>query len=172
MPEKTLVHASFTTINTFRPLTHFGSMAAAVEVMQNRIGANRVPTGAQQVHLHHVKVTLSNPIRSLKDFGSPRPMVYVQYLADQLHSDHGAAYVGFISTHRDELTRIGGGDASIRSPKLQEMLDYVADLFRQHRYDGIIYINEVEDKGSESWVIIDSAQAQILRVEQRPVAGF
>lgn len=172
MPEKTLIHASFSTINTFRPLTHFGSRAAAIAVMKNRIRDGRVPVGGQQVHLHHVKVTLNNPVRSQRDYGSPRPMVYVQYLADQLHPDHGPAYLGFITPHRDALTRIGGGDASIRSPKLEQMLDYVADLFRQHGYDGIIYTNEVEDKGSESWVIIDNSQAQTLRVEQSPVAGF
>ena len=48
----------------------------------------------------------------------------------------------------------------------------VADVFRDRGYDGIIHTNDVEDRVSGSWAIIDGSQAVIGPVEQRPITDF
>ena len=173
MPQRTLVHASFGRISGFLPLSHFGTMAAAAHVIRNRVAAGRVPPGANNVLFHHVRVTLGSPVESREDLGSPRPVTCLLYLAHHLNAQVTQPSLDFFVRHRTELERIGGGNLkNDNNPRITEMRQYVADVFRNQGYDGIIYTNEVEDRGSESWVVIDGAQAVIERVEQRPITDF
>lgn len=172
MQKGKLVHGSFQHIQSFKPLSHFGTRDAALEVVRNRFAANRIPAGAAQILFHHVEITLQNPVISQKDYGPPNPATCLLYLAHGQIELSAQKRHEFHMKHLRRLTEIGGGNLTIRSPKLEEMREYVTEVFSQTGYDGIIYTNEVEDRGNKSWVITDPSQVKLERIETIPIASL
>lgn len=139
-------------IEAFAPLSHFGSRAAALAR-----GGTRAK-GGTAVTLYEVALDLAKPAR-ITDLpsGSSRPAVHgFLRLLDQLHYDtHPAILSGL------ERRRIFAAAAPFGQNQAAG-LAALADILEARGIDGFCYLNQFEDPGSRSWIILRSSQARII----------
>jgi hypothetical protein len=131
-------HGTTDTINQFRPLTHFGTEAAARDRMDYKKNTNG--------KIYKVQLDIRNPF-TIKDFpGIHYDRVYAFELRDKKK----------ISQEEMEKITMLQDPAQLRAALLAKV--------RELGYDGFVYKNRYEDKGNISYVILDPSQAKILEV--------
>jgi hypothetical protein len=165
----TAYHGTFERLRLpFRPLSHFGSMNAAQDrlkaVQKTSMKAARKLHGTRPMApwlvssmqhqarraegtptIYRVTLSMRNPVR-IKDSAvqhSPRLLAFALNDAKVLT--------------REEMLSVSLADDDAQAEQL-------IGLLRAKGYDGIVYKNRYEDRGSDSYVILDATQ--IIAVEE------
>lgn len=119
-------------ITSFKPFTHFGSLRAA----RDRLNHNYVDAPE---YIYKVKLNIKNPMR-VRDKNK--------------NHDSFAVLKGQISDREEYMTT----DEYYKINSPEDLLNHI----KSKGYDGIVYFNQYEDVGSESYIILDPSQAQII----------
>lgn len=153
---KLLFHGSDRLLaHPFRPFTHFGTYRAALERVTSKVWkANHhwdevrneyvTNTGAQ-LYVYPVVVAICSTLR-ITDLKGVIKVHTPIMLADLLHYDMPKQIL--TSAERDEV--IGAGDGGYET---------IAKLLNNKGYDGLVYKNNHEDRGSDSWITLADGQA-------------
>jgi hypothetical protein len=142
-------HGTIRDIDGFLPLSHFGSYRAAMERLTSRNGTICIPTGRnreefcpERARIYQVRLSIFNPIE-IPDLGIQHSVRHFVDLLIDRYSDVESL----------QLLK----DKQVTEPMLISCLKGLG-------YDGFIYTNHSEDKGSKAHVILDSSQAIIENV--------
>tara|TARA_B100000686_G_scaffold354853_1_gene467707 strand:- start:6699 stop:7316 length:618 start_codon:yes stop_codon:yes gene_type:complete len=129
----------------FRPLTHFGSAAAAKSIFEKRLAQHMMygpPSQPKNFRTYPVVLNLQNPLR-IRDIGSDWNVYFYRELCRL--SDK-------ININQNELTDIFMDDENWCARMISKL--------RACGYDGFEYINKAEDPGSLSYMIFSAAQVR------------
>jgi hypothetical protein len=135
-------HGSTTRIDgAYRPLTHFGTRAAALA----RALHQAHKAGLDAIWLQEVRLDVRHPF-TMTDIGQHS----VIRMIDHLHYDH--------RPRRDRLPTSARDRVFAAMPDGCEVETFAA-VTREHGFDGYGYVNVHEDPGSTSIIILESDQA-------------
>lgn len=139
-------------IETFRPLSHFGSRAAALA------RAQASSKGGEPVTIYEVALHLANPIliKDLPGEGPRSPVHSLVRLVDFLHYDMRPTLLS-----ASERQRIFAAAAPFARDEVAGAA-LLADILAARGIDGFGYPNRFEDPGKTSWIILRSNQVKIL----------
>lgn len=176
--QEPLYHGTMADITEFKNLSgnigiHVGTRAAAGERLSNTrmptdnetatrleedfSKGDRLPLGAEEEGGHNilpVYVSIKNPLR-VKDTGFYDPKVFMDFLPEELKAKAMERWPSNVSKKGDQYEFSGfdrNGDVGIDIDEIRQWLEY--DL----GYDGIVYQNEVEDAGQDSYVVFNPEQ--------------
>jgi len=145
-----LFHASPAIIRQFRPLTHFGSRAAALHRGQAK--------GAR--HIYTVAFDPGKQLR-IDDLSAENGAVHSWLkLADLLHYEAKA-----ITQEDRNAVFAAAGDDQTRSRRAAGTL---ARILSQAGWNSVVYRNQFEDVGSDSFLCLSSSQVRIVEVRPLP----
>lgn len=122
---------------------HFGTAEAARE----RLGAEKLREQAGRPRVLKVALSISNPLR-LRDARSWGPY----HVYDMMRSGRSAI------RNRDDIPVPRTGDA--------DYLNTVVKYLKGLGYDGIVYRNEYEDRGSDSYIPFSAEQVTVLAEDE------
>ncbi len=140
VPPTRLFHGSIHKVSEFRPLTHFGTLRAAVERLSARNGASG--------YIYPVSLSITNAL-VVPDGDAilrHKPSTYVMRFEKQ----------GIVSGEQ--------ANTVIRTSVLDSDMAASAApcaMLRELAYDGLCYRNRYEDVGSTSWCTFSSDQVTI-----------
>lgn len=134
-PMQIVFHSSPVQIDTFYPFTHFGTKRAALERIEEVQSTNE-----QTFYLHEVELSIERPLR-IYDDGTDRAMGGL--LIDAVPSFEQAE--ALLDT--DDPTRA------------------FQDWLVGEGYDSLVYANQIEDVGSDSYVNVFASQARLIGIE-------
>lgn len=137
---------------SFAPLSHFGTRAAALARARSsgKIG--------QTMILYQVELELGSVLR-IPDLAASGPRSALHSwlrLVDHLHYD--VSPPAFSTTERDEIliaAAPAGQDATAGTEALIRILS-------ARGIDALAYVNQFEDPGSTSWIVLRPTQVRIL----------
>lgn len=145
----TAYHGTDAEIDQFYPLTHFGSLSAALGRMKDK----KMGTG----RIYQVTLDIKNPatIKDLKSV-SHGPIATTHALTGKKN----------VFSHEEMLDIVTHPDLDIMdfaANKQATMKKLIAAL-QAKGFDSIKYINKVEDPGHTSYIILDPAQVNVVKV--------
>lgn len=160
---KKYYHGSFNNdIHSFWPLSHFGTYQAALECVNNaqkwRSNADIracSPTDNSPLEkcIYEVEIDFTNTCSvQAKDLGSPRPggiLLGIQSFNNDLIKDLDKAIKQ--AANLVEKNEFGG-----QRLKHSNAREFVQSFLSGKKIDYVSYINDVEDKGSESIVLVNT----------------
>lgn len=155
-----IFHSSFTAdLTEFLPLTHFGTCAAARDNIERSRKKNQY-NGLG--YIYKCNVTSPGNIISIPDPGSPRPYAIVTSLAkSKFFAPSGDCETNLKASSqiRMELTKLMDEDESETSPCDKKLYrrcrGHLANFLTSRDVKMMSYKNEVEDKGSTSFIVVD-----------------
>ena len=176
-------HGSDENFNTFKKLSHFGTLKAAKSIDKLYDG---------NVYIYSVYLNISNPLE-IKDYNNasvalPFDIWHQELITSKnLIDSYGTKIINYLKEYhlkdlykndKEILSMFDNKDNFIESAKPEyfykeinfyKMPKFNTDKFisiiKNMSYDGFMYINEIEDKNSISWIILDSDQAVIIDKE-------
>jgi hypothetical protein len=139
-----------------RPYTHFGTVRAALQRAAQTVYRNaprvRGEAGVQPdmeapviIYPARVAITSAMPSKDLQ--GEIKRHSPIQ-LADLLHYDC-----------RKAITSEERGEVIAAVSRGQDGYSVLSGILQNKGYDGLVYTNDFEDRGSQSWIILDGDQA-------------
>lgn len=143
--EETFYHGGLSGISKFKPFTHFGTEGAARE----RISAKEKENKDKTQELYPVKLEIKNPLRIEDDGGLEGP----------IEVSNAAMRAGGITEEQYTHIRDNSKNESMGKKLLKEALV-------KNGYDGLVYKNAIEDKGTDSY--INLFPEQIKRIGAPP----
>lgn len=148
----TLFHSSPASITSFAPLSHFGSRAAALQRATNAVHQNR------PMKLYEVNLNSENPLR-IRDLTSKIRSSNHNWsnLADLLHY----TVKKITAAERDSIYAAAAPSGTNSEGGTQRLIE----VLQSHGWDALVYKNEFEDAGSQSWISLTAAQVQIVKIE-------
>jgi hypothetical protein len=139
-------------VDHFRPLTHFGTSKAANAIIKQNIEIFVRGLGRKHHAIMPVYLAIKNPVRigDLRGIshGIDTLAAFLAFgSATDRHIDPEARNkrYGVISLDDYETIHQGGTSALLT-------------VLKAHNYDGFVYKNAVEDRGSTSWIIVNPSQ--------------
>ena len=145
-------HLTSHKFDKFRPLSHFGSKGASREVMGQKEydydkDDNEVPIDRKKLQHHVVRIKLGK-VAHIDDHGGEHNSP-----SDLSHTLHGHGHIT-PEQHKNHLELAKQG-------KLTN--DHIAKTLRSNGIHTLAYKNEVEDRGSTSYMITHHSQVRHLR---------
>lgn len=136
-------HGTRADIDTFRPLSHFGTEKAAERALESVKGKGKAK-------IISVELTLKNPLEVKDTVGTQEDVVdwVWQAVEKGVVTEEEAIAIENTVTKEGEIEKAEA--------------DFV-ELLKSKGYDGLKYINQTEDKGSVSYVVFDSKQVDLAQ---------
>lgn len=161
-----LFHGSFDkNIKEFLPLTHFGSFQSALETINDEFKiSNQEKTlklkgiESEKINGYIYEVTIETKnynLFSTYELASLRPAGILARISNLKKIDKKA-----LEQVRKEAIALQGKEEKLHGneiPKYTKARSYVQNFLLYHNIDYIDYINEVEDAGSKSYIIINTS---------------
>lgn len=159
IPTLTLYHCGVNTTPPFWPLTHFGTLAAAKDILIRRIKKHPL----EVVTIFEVCVREpSSPFR-LPDFGSPNMLMLLLKLTANQNDESrefNALKPVLLSFYEDGNGRTEQGKST---KEILAARGFIRDLMLRKGYGAIVYENDQEDPGSLSYVIASNEEILACR---------
>ena len=170
----TAFHSSgVSTISKFNSFSHFGTEAAAVDRIRHLVNQKRLnPDGV--ITIYSIDLNIKKPLM-IKDANANHSAgVYAMALRDAKIIDQDTMVrirmnnpfdLADPEDDPDELAKLW--------PKYEKNnLAFIKKALKSKGYDGLVYKNNSEDKGSLSYVILDPNQARITGKKQVGIKDF
>ena len=167
----TAFHSSaVSTISKFNSFSHFGTEAAAADRIKNLIKQKRLSPDAL-ITIYSVDLNIKNPLM-IRDYANVQHSagIYAAALKDKKIIDQDImvrirSNNPFSDVDSDQSTE----EKSKLWPKYEKNnLATIKKILKSKGYDGLVYKNAAEDKGSLSYVILDPNQVRITGKKQIP----
>jgi hypothetical protein len=160
---RVMYHSTGANPEYFRPFTHFGTAKAANDRFDtlHDFSVNTVGREAAKTQVVPVYLSIKNPLRmpdlaSVDQFGETLPDNWDDYSGGDPKYPLGWEGEGSVATilyQMDEITRDEFWDVQYNNDKAFRLL-------MRKGYDGIVYKNDVEDAGNDSYIIFKASQAK------------
>jgi hypothetical protein len=148
VPDNEMWHVSFKPdIKKFNPLSHFGTKEAAMDRLKQLKKRK-----TKFAYLYKVKLNMTSPAK-VNDYPEYDDEDYKKYL---MWLNDAKTFSSTISNDIATL-QIWGEDG-------HNVKDFFIEIMEKMGYDGLVYDNEVEDVGFDSFVIFNPKQVKILKV--------
>ena len=158
-------HGSKSDFNSFRHMSHFGTVQAATERL-HKIKPLKVFGHDEKEAIYPVRMSMKSPLDVGKEenwVDNYDPLLQISNKlrsvgkhkeADSLHEIYGLH-----PHYANDLEKLSPQHRKI-NPYEQEHMKQAADIIKSAGYDGISYINEVEDPGSRSFIALHPEQVK------------
>lgn len=145
---------------TFRPLTHFGSLRAANYVSTAYGG------GTPRVHAVYLRIVSPCVVR---DSDATAEEQLEEWAGEMFSSEKYSAVIraAIDAPKKDWTPHPKGGLIPPREPQAKLFVQ----LAKRHGYDGLRYVNKREDRGHVSWVIFDPDQVWPVTLDRPDTVG-
>lgn len=145
-------HGSTNVFDKFYPLSHFGTISAASEFAKNNITP--------------VYLSIKNPLKYVDEGGESDALAVELFDQDLItlkeFKEIYAEFDGLIDAINEEMGMDIDPD---NAESVKSVIDFLSTTMKMNKeklvsilakkgYDGLYYINQMEDKGSISWVIL------------------
>jgi predicted RNA methylase len=140
-------HGTRADIDTFRPLSHFGTEKAAAQALES-------VKGKGEAKIISAELTLKNPLEVKDTVGTTEDVVDWIWQAEEK---------GIVT----EKEAVAIEDIVTETGEIKEAEKAFVKLLKSKGYDGLKYINKTEDKGSLSYIIVDPKQVK----QAKPAEG-
>jgi hypothetical protein len=152
-------HGTNREVRKFNPGSHFGTARAANERIKHLNDFDHeVGRDNRSYRMYPVYLKIENPL-VMPDLVSVSPKDYVTYPAGTTFiPDEDFRMLSWESIDNYDLREYLLGSGHINFDEFESVDVY--DALSSRGYDGIMYQNDIEDKGSTSWIIFDSNQVK------------
>lgn len=153
-------HATNTDFTEFRAGSHFGSAQAANDRFEklHDFSVRVVGRDPGRFRVQPVYLKIENPLRLPDLAGLPDPNIAPEdkegELQQYMRSWESETDLAEVLYERDILTEDEFWEHQY------DRLDKLIPLLQSKGYDGIVYKNEIEDPGHDSWIIFDPKQVR------------